>query len=88
MNFIENDSIGIRPEHITLNEKKGEWKGTVLLTEHLGSDTFLHIDGGPRGRLTVRAPGENTLGPGSSVWMTPEKNRIHRFDKDGKAVRK
>jgi multiple sugar transport system ATP-binding protein len=88
MNFVEDNTIGIRPEHIVLSEKKGEWKGTVLLSEHLGSDTFLHIDGGPRGRLTVRAPGENTLGPGSSVWMTPEKGRIHRFDKQGRAMRK
>jgi multiple sugar transport system ATP-binding protein len=87
MNFIEDNSIGVRPEHIILNDKKGEWHGTVLLSEHLGSDTFLHIDGGARGRLTVRAPGENNLGPGSSVWMTPEKNRIHRFGKDGKAIR-
>jgi multiple sugar transport system ATP-binding protein len=87
MNIIEDSSIGIRPEHIKLDTKKGDWKGTVLLSEHLGSDTFLHIDGGTRGRLTVRVPGENTLGPGSSVWMSPEKNRIHRFGKDGKAIR-
>jgi multiple sugar transport system ATP-binding protein len=87
MNIIEDNTIGIRPEHIQLDTKKGDWKGTVILSEHLGSDTFLHIDGGLRGRLTVRAPGENTLGPGSTVWMTPEKNRIHRFGKDGKAIR-
>jgi multiple sugar transport system ATP-binding protein len=87
MNIIEDNTLGIRPEHIQLDAKKGDWKGTVILSEHLGSDTFLHIDGGPRGRLTVRAPGENNLGPGSSVFMTPEKNRIHRFDKDGKAIR-
>ncbi len=87
MNIIEDNTLGIRPEHIQLDTKKGDWKGEVLLSEHLGSDTYLHINGGPRGRLTVRAPGENTLGPGSSVWMTPEKNRIHRFNKDGKAIR-
>jgi multiple sugar transport system ATP-binding protein len=87
MNFVEDNSIGIRPEHISLSDKKGDWAGKVILTEHLGSDTFLHIDAGARGRLTVRASGENTLGPGSSVWMTPVKSRIHRFDKTGKAIR-
>jgi multiple sugar transport system ATP-binding protein len=87
MNFVQDNTIGIRPEHIQLNEKKGEWKGTVILSEQLGSDTFLHIDGGALGRLTVRAPGENSISPGSTVWMTPEKSRIHRFDKDGKAIR-
>jgi multiple sugar transport system ATP-binding protein len=87
MNFVEDNSIGIRPEHIQLDTKKGDWKGTVKLSEHLGSDTFLHIDAGARGQMTVRAAGENTLNPGSAVWMTPEKNRIHRFGKDGKAIR-
>jgi multiple sugar transport system ATP-binding protein len=87
MNFVENNTIGVRPEHITISEKKGDWQATILLSEHLGSDTFLHLDAGSRGRLTVRAPGENNLGPGSAVWLTPEKNRIHRFDENGKAIR-
>jgi multiple sugar transport system ATP-binding protein len=88
MNFVEDNTVGVRPEHIQLSDKKGEWKGTVMLSEHLGSDTFLHVDAGARGRLTVRAPGENALKPGSAVWMTPEANRIHRFDKQGRAIRK
>jgi multiple sugar transport system ATP-binding protein len=87
MNFVENNSIGVRPEHIELSDKKGDWPGTVKLAEHLGSDTFLHVDGGQRGQLTVRASGESAFGPGTKVWMTPEKNRLHRFDKQGKAIR-
>ncbi len=86
MNLVENNTLGIRPEHISLSDNKGDWPGTVMLSEHLGSDTFLHIDAGARGRLTVRAPGENTLGPGSAVWMTPEKSRLHRFDANGRAI--
>jgi multiple sugar transport system ATP-binding protein len=87
MNIVEDNSIGVRPEHIALSDKKGEWQGTVKLAEHLGSDTFLHIDGGKRGQLVVRAAGESGFEPGSKVWMTPEKGRIHRFNKEGKAVR-
>jgi multiple sugar transport system ATP-binding protein len=88
MNFVENNTIGIRPEHIEISEKKGDWQGKVLLSEHLGSDTFLHVDAGARGRLTVRASGENTFAPGTNVWMTPDKSRMHYFDKDGRAIRK
>jgi multiple sugar transport system ATP-binding protein len=88
MNFVENNTVGVRPEHIALSDKKGDWQGTVKLAEHLGSDTFLHVDGGQRGLLTVRANGESTFGPGAKVWMTPEKDRIHRFDKSGKAIAK
>jgi multiple sugar transport system ATP-binding protein len=87
MNFMEDNTIGVRPEHIQLTDKKGDWQGTVMLSEHLGSDTFLHVDAGQRGRILVRAAGESSLAPGSTVWMTPEKNRIHRFDKEGKAIR-
>jgi multiple sugar transport system ATP-binding protein len=95
MNFITGEAaqalgahtVGVRPEHITLSEKKGSMQGTVALAEHLGSDTYLHIDGGPLGRITARATGEFPLGPGAPVWMTPEKNRIHRFNKDGKTIR-
>ena len=87
MNFVEDNTLGIRPEHIQLDTKKGDWQGTVMLAEHLGSDTYLHIDAGSRGRLTVRAPGENTLVPGSAVWLTPDKSRLHRFGKDGKVIR-
>ncbi len=88
MNFVEDDSIGIRPEHIEVGTKKGEWLGTVKLTESLGSDTFLHVDAGPRGQLTVRTAGESGFKPGEKIWMTPDKSRLHRFDKNGKVIRK
>jgi multiple sugar transport system ATP-binding protein len=65
----------------------GDWSGTIQLAEHLGADTFLHIDGGSNGALTVRAEGEYPQGPGTKVWMTPEKGRVHRFDADGRAMR-
>src|SRR5471030_703792 len=42
MNFVEGNTLGVRPEHITVSDKKGDWEGTVKLSEHLGSDTFLH----------------------------------------------
>jgi multiple sugar transport system ATP-binding protein len=86
MNFIEGNSLGVRPEHILVTDKKGEWPGTVRLTEHLGSDTFLHVDGGQRGMLVVRASGESKFNPGDAIWMTPEKGRSHHFDANGKVV--
>ena len=87
MNFLENNTLGIRPEHIHLSQKSGDWEGTVILAEHLGSDTYLHVDGGARGTLTVRATGEFPAEPGSKVWMTPETRRLHRFDANGKVIR-
>ena len=36
-------TIGVRPEHIKISPDTGEWAGTVGVAEHLGSDTFLHV---------------------------------------------
>jgi multiple sugar transport system ATP-binding protein len=95
MNFIAGEvaaghkahTIGVRPEHLSLSDKSGEWEGTIKIAEHLGADTFLHVDAGKCGQLTVRAAGEYPQGPGSPIWLTPEKGRVHRFDDNGKTIR-
>jgi multiple sugar transport system ATP-binding protein len=94
MNFIGGDAaaklgaetIGIRPEHLAIADKGG-WEATIALSEHLGADTFLYVDAGPRGKLTVRADGEYKKGPGAKIRLLPEQDRIHRFGKDGKVFR-
>jgi multiple sugar transport system ATP-binding protein len=81
------NTIGIRPEHISIVTKGGDLPGTILLTEHLGSDSFLHVDGGEAGRLTVRASGDFAGGPGDKIALQFDPARIHRFDAKGRAVR-
>ncbi len=94
MNFIEGDiaqklgakTIGVRPEHIDIVARKGDWQGNILISEHLGSDSFLHVDAGAAGRLVVRAPGEFAGKPGDNISLKPDPARIHRFDDAGKAI--
>ena len=81
-------TIGIRPEHLAISLKDGTWPAKISLAEHLGADTFLHVDAGPCGMMTVRAEGEYDAAPGAKIFLTPEPGRIHRFDEDGKAIRK
>ncbi|MCB1415452.1 MAG: ABC transporter ATP-binding protein [Nitratireductor sp.] len=98
MNFIggetaaahKADTIGVRPEHFTLSDKKapGAWEARVGVAEHLGSDTFFHVDAGDKGILTIRAVGEFGLRHGDKCWITPDKSRIHRFAADGKTIGK
>jgi multiple sugar transport system ATP-binding protein len=92
MNFIEGaeaakhgaHAIGIRPEHIGVSQTEGTWRGTVGVSEHLGSDTFLHVHGtGLAETLTVRAGGEVTLHHGDTVFLTPDMTKLHRFDAKG-----
>jgi multiple sugar transport system ATP-binding protein len=95
MNLIEGGpaakynaaTIGIRPEHLTISDKAGDWEAKVRLGEHLGSDTFLHVNAGPCGMMTVRADGEFDVKPGAKIFLTPDPKRIHRFDASGKAIR-
>jgi len=79
-------TIGIRPEHIALLVAGGDVQGTIVLTEHLGSDSFLHVDAGEAGRLTVRAPGDYMGKPGDAVSLSFDNARIHRFDSQGKVL--
>ncbi|MCA0256984.1 MAG: ABC transporter ATP-binding protein [Proteobacteria bacterium] len=95
MNFVEGEeaarhgayAIGVRPEHLALSKESGQWKGTVGVSEHLGSDTFcyVHVDG--IGTLNVRTSGEVSVHHGDTVYLTPSEANIHRFDKDGMALR-
>ncbi|CAN7262879.1 ABC transporter ATP-binding protein [Mesorhizobium sp. LjNodule214] len=94
MNLIEGASaakhgaktIGIRPEHLQISTTAGEWKATVGVAEHLGSDTFLHVQADGVGPLTVRADGELAVHHGDTIHLTPDKAKLHRFGPDGKAM--
>jgi multiple sugar transport system ATP-binding protein len=77
-------TIGIRPEHIEVGA--GPWQGTVGLTEHLGSDTFLKVAVDSIGTLTVRTSGEIALRHGDSVALRPQSDKIHRFGADGRRL--
>lgn len=77
-------TIGIRPEHITVSADSGTWRGKVGVAEHLGSDTFFHVhDTGLAETVTVRADGEVGLRHGDTVFLTPQADKIHRFDDKG-----
>jgi len=93
MNFVDGaeaakhdaHSIGVRPEHFAISTTEGAWKGVVGVAEQLGSDTFLHVQS-DLGLLTVRTDGDQTFRHGDDVWLTPDPNRIYRFDAAGLAI--
>ena len=92
MNFVEGEeaakrgahTLGVRPEHVSVSDSEGSWSGTVGVSEHLGSDTFLHIhDTGLAETLTVRVDGEVGFRHGDRVFLTPREDVIHKFGPDG-----
>ena len=80
-------SIGVRPEHLRISKDSGDWAGRVGVAEHLGSDTFLHVHVDGAGLQTVRTEGDNSFSHGDPVWLTPDPERIYRFDHSGLALR-
>jgi multiple sugar transport system ATP-binding protein len=79
-------TVGIRPEHLQISKAAGDWKATVGVAEHLGSDTFLHVNADGAGPLTVRADGEISVRHGDTVFLTPDPTKLHRFSQDGRAM--
>ncbi|MBQ4832408.1 ABC transporter ATP-binding protein [Pseudoalteromonas sp. MMG010] len=94
MNFIavdekdnfNADSIGIRPEHFILSREQGTWAGKVGVVEHLGSETFLHIELNDGTTVTVKADGDCEFDYDDEVFLTANESKIHRFNKDGTSI--
>jgi len=94
MNFIdaarlgdsEAKTVGVRPEHLTVDTADGTWKGTVVHAEHLGADTNLYVDTEQAGLLTVRIFGVYNAEPGATLYVTPDPEKTYRFGKDGKTL--
>ena len=81
------DTAGIRPEHIDIDLSDGTWKGTVGVAEHLGSDTFVHVhDTGLGDLVTVRIAGDVAVKHGDTIYLTPQMDKIHKFDELGLRV--
>ncbi|PIO97807.1 ATP-binding transport protein SmoK [uncultured Pleomorphomonas sp.] len=94
MNFVAGDlarkanadTIGVRPEHLSVGRDGDGWRGRVISAEHLGSDTFVHVEVPEAGRLTARTVGDMPVAAGDDVVLTPMAGYLHRFDGDGQAL--
>ena len=78
-------TIGVRPEHIDIGPA-GRWRGKVILSEHLGSDTFLKLAVEGIGTMTVRAGGDLEAKPGDVIGLSPQLDKMLRFGANGRAI--
>ncbi|HTV69724.1 MAG TPA: ATP-binding cassette domain-containing protein [Rhizobiaceae bacterium] len=93
MNFIDGarlgetaKTVGVRPEHISVDAGKGEWKGTVVHVEHLGADTNLYLDCEKAGLITVRIFGEYRAEPGAVLFASPDATKMFRFNESSRRI--
>ena len=94
MNFIAGDkadkygcaTLGIRGEHMDI-KSDGLWEGTVIHTENLGADSYVYLDMGQEEPVVVRLDGAAAYQSGTVLKVSPQDERIHRFDAAGKPIR-
>ncbi|SMP36281.1 ABC transporter ATP-binding protein [Shimia sagamensis] len=83
----EATQLGIRPEHMEImSVGEGALDSVIDVVEYLGADCFVILDCGALGKLTSRVSGETALKSGERVGLSFPTDRIHFFDRAGKAV--
>ncbi len=79
--------LGIRPEHIAMTETgEGQCDGFVDLVEFLGADTFLVVDAGQCGPVSVRVAGDAPYKVGDKCGLRFPDEQVHFFDAGGSRV--
>ncbi|MGV3491174.1 MAG: ABC transporter ATP-binding protein, partial [Devosia sp.] len=95
MNFLNGEiaskfgatNIGVRPEHIIIGERDDAWKGTVVHSENLGSDSYTYVDIGTAEPVIVREEGTSRHNPDDKISIAPMPGKVHRFDQAGKPLK-
>lgn len=88
---LKNDNpshlLGIRPEHITVvPEKEGTVVGTVGVSEHLGSDTFVYLDIEGNNSIIIRMQGDVDIHVGQRLGAYFDPEQLHLFDNNDKTI--
>jgi len=95
MNFVNGQiakgfnahTIGIRSEHIVVDNDSPTWRGEVVHAENLGSDNFLFVDIGSEEPVLVRQEGKTAIPWGATIGIRPLSENMHRFDEKGVPIR-
>ena len=79
-------TVGIRPEHLTLQADSG-LPGRVQLVERMGSESYLHVQLSSGEMMIVKVDGETDAAGDKEVRLGVREKFVHLFDGDGKAMR-
>lgn len=84
---IDPVQLGFRPEHLSL-VKPGEadCTGKAIVTEHLGSDTFVYVDIKGWDPVIVRQRGNSNIQSGTELGISFDRSKLYMFAKDGKTI--
>ncbi len=81
-------TVGIRPEHVTLTaSERNALPAQIQAVEHLGSESYLHLQAESGELLTVRVSGETQVLPDQQVHLALNPASLHLFNADGDIMR-
>ncbi|SEQ24721.1 multiple sugar transport system ATP-binding protein [Faunimonas pinastri] len=80
---------GVRPEHLRLDRPgtEGSLSGRVVMTEHLGSDTYAYVQlDGSEQPILVRLSGERLVRREEPVGVVVDPETVHIFGSDANTL--
>jgi multiple sugar transport system ATP-binding protein len=81
------EKLGVRPEHIELVDKSdAHCSGVVEVVEYLRSDTFLYVNCGALGTLTVRTADVGRDVKNTVIHLKFSPQNVHFFDQDDQSL--
>ncbi|SMD05765.1 carbohydrate ABC transporter ATP-binding protein, CUT1 family [Fulvimarina manganoxydans] len=94
MNFVkgaaigheEAETVGFRPEHVTVSDGGEGFEAHTKVVETLGADTIAYVEADRLGELTVRLPGHIRLKAGETLRLAPQDEYLHFFDQNGQRM--
>ena len=81
-------TLGIRPEHLRLDQNNATVNGEVLVVERLGGETYLYVKIAGGDTLIVQTSGENANHIHDIVPIHISGDVCHLFAQTGEAVPK
>lgn len=81
-------TLGVRPEHITLNPANNGVGVTVTGIEYLGSEVYVHLTTGESEPLICRCEAKTDWQVGDQVALQFDDSNLHLFDADGLALKR
>ena len=90
MNFLRGkiaskhkaDICGIRPEHLTMSDKKGDISGVIDHVEMIGAETLYYVATDDYGQLLVSRPTSSGQMKGKNIFLSPQSGHMHFFKND------
>lgn len=79
-------TLGIRPEHLSLVEENGDITGRVELVEHLGSESYAHIQLSNDQMIILKASARSVLKDDDVVHINIDSSEAILFNQDDQVI--